>query len=138
MASRSLDDLDPHAKSRCSAWLELCRMEGIDVLVYCTYRSSEEQNELYKIGRSLPGKIVTCALGGQSYHQYRCAWDAVPLIAGKPAWSNSKLYKRMGELAGQLGIDWAGLWISFKETAHFQYTGGLSLAQLRNGEKICG
>lgn len=136
MASRSLSDLTPVARERCLKWLDACKSEGIDVLVYCTYRSGAEQDELYKIGRTLPGKRVTNAKAGDSVHQWRCAWDAVPLLSGKPQWSDNAAYARMGAIAEKFGIEWAGKWKSFKETAHFQYTGGLTLADLKAGKVV--
>lgn len=136
MASRSLSDLTPAAREKALRWVDACKAEGIDVLVYCTYRDAAEQNELYAIGRTKPGKRVTNARGGNSIHQYRCAWDAVPLVHGKPAWNDLERYKTMAKCAKALGIEWAGDWVSFKEQAHFQYTGGLTLADLKAGKVI--
>lgn len=136
MASRSLSDLHPKAREKALQWIDACKAKDIDVLVYCTYRSASEQDDLYRIGREIPGKRVTNAKGGQSMHQYRVAWDAVPLIGGKPQWSNSELYLRMGEAAEALGIEWAGRWKSFRETAHFQYTEGLKLADFIAGRTL--
>lgn len=136
MASRSLSDLHPKAREKALQWIDACKAKDIDVLVYCTYRSAAEQDDLYRIGREIQGKRVTNAKGGQSMHQYRVAWDAVPLIGGKPVWSNSELYLRMGEAAEALGIEWAGRWKSFRETAHFQYTEGLKLADFIAGRTL--
>lgn len=136
MASRALSDLHPFARRRCMQWIDACKRADIDVLVYCTYRSDAEQNDLYRIGREIPGKVVTNARGGDSFHQHRVAWDAVPLVGGKPAWNSAALYARMGEIAESLGIEWAGRWKSFKETAHFQVTGGLTLADFKAGKTL--
>lgn len=136
MASRSLSDLHPKAREKAMLWIDACKAKDIDVLVYCTYRSAAEQDDLYRIGREIPGKRVTNAKGGQSMHQYRVAWDAVPLIGGKPQWSNSELYLRMGEAAEALGIEWAGRWKSFRETAHFQYVENLKLADFVAGRTL--
>ena len=43
-------------------------------------RSIEEQNALYAQGRTKPGKIVTKAKGGQSYHNYGLAIDFAFII----------------------------------------------------------
>ena len=40
-----------------------------------TYRSFDEQNHLYAQGRTKPGKIVTYAKGGQSYHNFGLAFE---------------------------------------------------------------
>ena len=67
----------------------------------------EEQAALYKIGRSVKGKIVTNARPGESYHNYGLAFDWVPL---KPApkdptmlvvdWGDETAF-RLGEHVGQ-------------------------------------
>ena len=131
MASRSLDDLTPAAKAAAENWLAACTDAGLDILVYCTYRSPAEQNQLHKIGRTVKGAnvkpskpmgdIVTNARGGQSKHQARIAIDFVPLIFGKEQWKNAALYLKAGELAEANGFEWAGRWTgALRETAHIQ------------------
>lgn len=135
MASRSLDDLLPPVKARAEQFRELCKGQGIDILIYCTYRSLAEQAELYEQGRTTPGTVVTNAPAGYSYHNWRCAFDWVPLVGGKPAWSNKALYLKAGILAESVGLEWAGRWTGkLRETAHCQYTGGLTLADMRAGK----
>ncbi len=137
MSSRSLLDLVPPVRDRANKFLADCHTAGIDVLIYCTYRSPAEQDELYKIGRTLPGKIITNARGGQSWHNFRAAFDFVPMINGKPQWGSKSLYTRCGAIAESLDLEWAGRWTgSMKETAHCQYRGGLTLAQAAAGKTI--
>ena len=80
--SRSLDDLLPPVRSRAQAFLAACKQEGIDILVTSTYRDLESQAALYAQGRTAPGKRVTNAKPGQSYHNWRVAFDVVPLRDG--------------------------------------------------------
>jgi len=135
--SRKLDDLIPQAKERVERFIALCHEQGIDLLVTSTFRDHESQGELYEQGRTRPGKIVTNAKPGESWHNYRCAVDVVPLVNGKPNWDGSDpIWQTIGELGEQAGLEWAGRWHSFKELAHFQYTGGLTLADLKNGREI--
>ena len=135
--SRKLDDLIPQAKERVERFIALCQEQDIDLLVTSTFRDNESQGELYEQGRSLPGKIVTNAKAGESWHNYRCAVDVVPLVNGKPNWDGSDpIWQTIGELGEQAGLEWAGRWRSFKELAHFQYTGGLTLADLKAGKEI--
>lgn len=136
MASRDLKELQLPAQDAFRAWLADCKEEGIDVLVYCTYRDAAEQDELYKQGRTVVGKIVTNAKGGESLHQYRVAIDCVPMANGKPQWDDVHTYYKMGQLAKKHGIEWAGDWVKFKETAHFQYTQGLTLADFKAGKEL--
>jgi len=134
--SRSLDDLAPPAKQRALAFIAAAKAKGIDLLVTSTYRDSESQDALYAQGRSTPGNIVTRAKAGQSWHNWRCALDVVPLVNGKAIWDDQALWKQVGEIGKSCGLEWAGDWKTFKEYPHFQYTGGLTLAQLQQGAKI--
>ena len=135
--SRSLDELLPPVNERVERFIKLCNMEGIDILVTSTYRDQESQRALYAQGRTMPGKIVTNAGPGDSWHNWRCAVDVVPLVNGKPDWDGSHpVWARIGELGKEAGLEWAGDWKTFRELAHFQYTGGYTLAQLKTGATI--
>ena len=137
--SRSLDDLLPVVKAQAERFLLLAKEAGIDLLVTSTYRDNDSQAALYAQGRTKPGIIVTNAKPGQSWHNWRCAFDVVPLRNGKPVWNTSgedgKLWRKIGELGESVGLEWAGRWTGrLKEMAHFQYTNGLSLSDLQNGK----
>jgi len=134
--SRSLDELAPPAKERAEAFIEAAKVKGIDLLVTSTYRDSDSQNALYAQGRTTPGNIVTRAKAGQSWHNWRCAFDVVPLVNGKAIWDDQAMWKQVGEIGKACGLEWAGDWKTFKEYPHFQYTGGLTLAQLNQGATI--
>lgn len=135
MASRSLADLEPQTRQRAERFLAACAEAGLDILIYCTWRSHAEQDELYCCGRSKPGAIVTNARGGQSWHNWRRAFDFVPLNAGKPAWNDRGAYAKAGAIAESVGLEWAGRWQGkLRETAHCQYRGGLTLAQVQQQE----
>lgn len=136
--SRSLDDLRVPVRTRAQAFIAACHKVGIDVLITSTYRDDESQADLYAQGRTKPGRIVTDAKAGQSFHNYRCAFDFVPLVNGKPRWDDLSLFTRCGEIAESVGLTWAGRWTRFKEMAHCQYTGGLLLADLQAGKQIPG
>jgi len=135
--SRLLSDLHPTVQAKCEAHLSACKAAGIDLLVTCTYRDSETQNALFAQGRTAPGPKVTNARGGQSLHNYRVAYDVVPLRNGKPVWKTTgedgDLWQTVGELGVEHGLEWAGKWKKFREFPHFQYTGGHPLSHFQNG-----
>lgn len=134
LTSRNLADLLPPVEVRARALVARCAVEGIDLLVTCTYRDDAAQAALYAQGRTKPGRKVTNAKPGQSYHQHRVAFDVVPLRDGKPVWDASDpVWRRVGELGEDLGLEWAGRWTRFREYPHFQYTQGFSLAEFQNG-----
>lgn len=142
--SRSLEDLIPPARDRARMHIARCEMEipGLKMIVSMTYRSAETQHELYQIGRrGIAGeKIVTNADAGDSYHQYRCAYDVFPMLQGKPILSqpigdevSDPLWQQIGKIGEEYGLEWAGRWKHNTEGPHFQYTGGMTLASLKDG-----
>ena len=135
--SRSLNDLLPIVRVRVKVFIAACADDGIHIIPTSTFRDVESQNELYAQGRTKPGRIVTNAKGGFSFHQYKCAVDVVPIVAGKPRWDvEDDVWQKIGALGKEAGLEWAGEWVHFKEMPHFQYTNGLNLAQLEQGKKI--
>ena len=137
--SRNLSDLVPPCKERAEKFLNLAKDAGIDLIVTSTYRDLESQAALFAQGRTKPGQIVTNARPGQSWHNWRCAFDVVPIRNGKPVWSTTgpdgALWRKVGELGESVGLEWAGRWTGkLREFAHFQYTGGLTLADLQSGK----
>lgn len=135
--SRALADLHPKVSLIAQAHVNNCKKKGVDLLITCTYRDAESQDKLYAQGRTEPGKVVTNAQGGQSFHQYRVAYDVVPLVNGKPVWNTDHpAWTVAADEGKKLGLEWAGDWKKFKEFPHFQYTGGLTIADFQRGAKL--
>lgn len=144
--SRDLKDLLPIVAAKCSAFVSACKEQGIDVLITSTLRDNEAQNALYAQGRTTIGvnprlekplgDIVTNARAGDSFHNYGCAFDFVPMFNGKAMWNDTRTFTKCGVIAESLGLEWAGRWKKFKELAHCQYTSGLTLQDLKNGKQI--
>lgn len=134
IASRAISDLVPRVQTKAIKLIATCRKDGIELIVTSTYRDAESQNALYAQGRTTPGKIVTNVAGGDSMHQYRVAFDVVPITNGKCCWNDTALWARIGKLGQQCGLEWGGAWKSFVDKPHFQDTGGLTLAQLKAGQ----
>ena len=134
--SRDITELHPTVRRMAEAMIVKCKDAGIDLIVTSTYRDYESQAALYAQGRTVPGKIVTNAKPGQSFHNHRVAFDVVPIVNGKADWNSHALWMKIGDIGESVGLEWAYRWKSFPEMAHFQYTGGLTLAQLQAGLKI--
>ena len=133
--SRNLNDLLAPIRTRSEKFMSLCLGKGIDVIITSTYRDAESQSALYAQGRTAPGRIVTNARAGDSFHNWRCAFDVVPLRNGKAVWDEADpLWTQIGAVGMMCDLDWAGSWHTFREFPHFQYTGGLSLADLKSGK----
>lgn len=142
--SRLLSELHPQVEAMARAFLSGCAAQGIEVLITCTYRPAYEQDELYALGRTKPGKIVTNAKGGQSSHNFTMggkpaslAFDVVPLRLGKPVWGlagdgldddpsdddkdDLELWQRVRAIAENVGLASASRWTKFREWPHFEH-----------------
>lgn len=127
---------------------EALRGRAICRLAY-TLRTDKEQDDLYAIGRTKPGKKVTNAKGGQSYHNYGLAFDIV-LLKDKDgngtfesaSWETNVDFDGDGvadwmevvAICKRHGWEWGGDW-KFTDMPHFQKTFGLSIVQLQKKQK---
>jgi peptidoglycan L-alanyl-D-glutamate endopeptidase CwlK len=134
--SRSLSDLRPKVAELAQAFIEKCHDAGIDVIITSTYRDIESQNALFAVGRKTPGDILTNAKGGDSFHNYKVAFDFCPMVYGKCAWNDHKLFGRCGLIAESVGLEWSGRFHSMPEQAHCQWRGGLSLQDFKDGRHL--
>jgi peptidoglycan L-alanyl-D-glutamate endopeptidase CwlK len=149
--SRSLDDLLPQVKTRMIEFIAHAELElgkkyvgkKIKVVPTCTLRDREYQEKLYAQGRTAPGKIVTNARPGDSIHEYACAMDYVVQVEGVNDWGFLPYYHDCGRVAQSLGLVWGGDWngdgVQEKndwDLCHVQWTGGLTLADLKAGKEV--
>jgi len=135
-ADKKLQGVHPTVAAKARQLVTSAYKEGINVIITQGLRTIEEQNELYAQGRTKPGKIVTNARGGYSYHNFGLAFDfAILKDDGIVSWNVDDKWKRVGAIGKSLGLEWGGDWKDFKDYPHFQYTFGLSLADLRSGKK---
>ncbi|HEX8286710.1 MAG TPA: M15 family metallopeptidase [Pyrinomonadaceae bacterium] len=100
---------EPELAEKCRTIIAHAANEGFTLIVTQGYRSVEEQNRLYQIGRrSVPGeKKVTSTRGGQSNHNRRKAADLALVLNGEISW-NDKLCQNLGRRARQVGLKWGG------------------------------
>lgn len=145
MSSRSVLDLHPDVRELYHRFSDESARQHLDYLLTCTWRSKAEQEELYAIGRTKPGRIVTRAHGGQSAHNYMLhgipnslAFDICPMRFGKLlVWGTSgngidedpsdddkddlELWQRIGQVGVSVGLQWYGSPTApFREFPHFQ------------------
>lgn len=132
--SRNIADLLPRTAARAALFKEECRKAGHDIIFTSTYRDVESQNALYAQGRTAPGKKVTNARGGDSFHQYRVAFDFVPVVNGVAIWSDDVAWAACGAIAKRMGLEWGGYWDGFKDKPHCQDLNGYGLDQYKRGE----
>jgi len=102
---------------------------GIRLRVTQGLRSFAEQDELFAQGRTKPGKVVTNARGGESYHNYGLAIDVCEIRGSEAIWDCD--WAGISAVAKARGWEWGGDWQSFKDRPHFQKVFGHSTAALR-------
>lgn len=124
-----------------------CKARGAEYWATSGYRSWEEQNKLYALGRTAKnvdttssnpmGGRVTNAKGGQSNHNYSIATDFAldkdTERAGlQPDW-NLEAYRVLAEEAKKLGLEAGFYWTKIKDGPHVQLPlskQGITLAQM--------
>lgn len=115
---------------------------NLDVSVISGHRSFEEQADLYAKGRTAPGDVVTYARPGSSNHNFGTAIDFGIFAGGKyldarEPGLTERVYRSIWNNieAEGLRIDWGGNWKRLKDTPHFEYRTGLTLAEMRQRKK---
>lgn len=72
----------------------------------------DTQQAIYEQGRTAPGKVVTNAKPGDSFHNYGLAFDVVPrAYKSQPDWNPSgEAWGKIGVIGKRLGLVWGGDW----------------------------
>lgn len=87
-------------------------------------RSWDEQAKLYAQGRTQPGKIVTNAAPGHSWHNFGLAVDLVPLSELGPDWNTAHpAWQRLLSCGSSVGLVEGAQFRTFPDWPHFQLTG---------------
>jgi peptidoglycan L-alanyl-D-glutamate endopeptidase CwlK len=129
-------------------YADICKAVNGKALIRFAYtlRTYKEQDELYAIGRTKPGKKVTNAKGGQSYHNFGLAFDIVLIrdLNGDGKYETASWdtkididgdgrseWMEVVDIAKRYGWEWGGDW-KFTDNPHFQKTFGKSVVELAN------
>jgi hypothetical protein len=123
-----LSALHPYFRDQIYRLIDRCQKKGIELQVVESYRTRIKQAEYYSMGRK-----YTRSNGGKSRHQFGLAVDVVPIVNGVAVWDNKVLWRRIGIIGESLGLRWGGRWRSLYDPGHFEWTGGLTSAQLNYG-----
>lgn len=118
--ARALTELLPDVAARAAELLAAAAQADLRIQVNETYRSFARQAELHAQGRSTPGPIVTNALPGFSWHQWRRALDVV--FQGPNPWGADHPWAELGELGERVGLKWGGRWRK-PDLPHFELPG---------------
>jgi hypothetical protein len=126
-------DTQPKVARMANEIVTKMRTKGYEVMVFQGFRSVAEQDYLYAQGRTRPGKVVTNAKGGESFHNYGVAVDIVFVKNGNPSWAESHPWDLLGTVGKSVGFDWGGLWPSFPDRPHFQHLEEYTLSDFQEG-----
>jgi peptidoglycan L-alanyl-D-glutamate endopeptidase CwlK len=136
MPSRKLEDLIPEladAYKLAVAEYEKLYPNSPQPFITCTYRSAQEQNELFAIGRTKPGKKVTNARAMSSPHNYlpSYAFDIAFLGLDKKLDWNKLHFGRFAKIIkGVKGRVTCGIdFVSLVDPPHFELTNWKNLVK---------
>ena len=86
-----------------------------------TLRTWAQQAELYAMGRTKPGRIITNAAPGKSFHNYGLAFDIVIIENGEAVFNaRHPLWMGLVKIAKAAGWTWGGDFKTFKYFPHFE------------------
>lgn len=153
--STALDALHPIVAVKARRFIEAASATGLHIVVVSTLRDAEAQARLYACGRTEQGPCanaqrelgvcVTSNPPGQSFHEYGCAFDAFPVLAGYLMWGTSSLewkaWSTLRSIAAspRVNLQWGGRVRRdgcMRELWHFHYSAGLTAEDLRNGATL--
>jgi len=120
--------------------LEAAHNQKLYGYIFEGWRSIERQAYLYAQGRTTPGKMVTWARPGFSWHQYGVGVDIVfdknpETEAIEWTWEggyadkNGDNYDKLAKILKSYGLEWLG--DSNTERAHFQKCFGLTIQEAK-------
>lgn len=158
--NRSVETLVPAVRAMFEKMKKLADEKGIGFTLTSTLRTEAEQLALFAQGRKtlktvnvLRARAALAPIGTEqnrivtgapvSVHQFGCAFDVVILDNGRAQWSatadhdgNGKAdYMELGALGESVGLKWGGRLRRLRDYCHFEYTGGLSVLELREGKR---
>lgn len=119
--SRDIALLRDDVEQNCRIFIDLCKAQGLPVLVTSTVRDLEYQESLYAQGRTKPGSIVTNQKT-PSFHWDRVAlaFDICKNVKGHE-YDDADFFKQCGAIGKKMGFSWGGDWTDFVDKPHFQW-----------------
>ena len=88
-----INTLDPRLIPSATRVFEKCVKQRIPIYIVWGYRTLEQQDTLFRLGRTIPGPIQTIRRASYSAHNYRLALDYC-LLYGTQLMSWDEVYPR--------------------------------------------
>lgn len=92
--------LEPVTRKIVQSIIEQAKLNGLELMVFETYRSQDRQALLYERGATKLQKV--------GVHHYGLACDIVRSINGEPSWKGD--FSLLGQLAWHNKVIWGGNW----------------------------
>lgn len=119
----------PALAEKVRSMADLLAQENITIRVVQGLRTWDEQAALYAQGRTAPGKVVTNAGPGTSWHNFGLAVDVAPFDSSIPDWNvNHPAWQRIVAIGKSVGLVSGSEWRTFPDWPHFQLTGQLPVS----------
>lgn len=130
------DWLYPEVRINAGHVIDDMAEEGFVVFAYSGFRSWDEQEKIYAIGRTDESKaagekIVTNAKPGNSLHNYGLAIDLAFSKSGTNPWSESHPWDLLGEKVRDHDLQWGGDWTRFQDRPHIYRDYGFTIPALK-------
>lgn len=131
--SRDLADLRADVRVNVETLLDMCKEQGLNVLITQTVRDNEYQAYLYAQGRTRPGAIVTNSKT-TTFHGKGLAIDFCENRKGHE-YDDVNFFKNVATIAKHIGFSWGGDWTNFIDRPHLQWDnrGKYTTVMLRAG-----
>lgn len=128
----------PQVQAYARALFFKAKERGFAMTLISGTRSFAEQDKLFAKGRDAQGrvigKVVTNARGGYSNHNFGIAFDVALFDAQGKYIKDGALYRPVGVLGEEIGLEWGGRWTSLVDPSHFQlrpqWAAGMREAQM--------
>jgi RHS repeat-associated protein len=133
--AKILAGLHPFVANLGAAHLELMETFGLNAFLIEGFRDYAQQEEKHAQGRTTPGRIVSHARAGESFHNFGLAYDiGIRDQLGRYEKDGSDPRYGTAGFSGELiGLEWGGRWRGRRfDPSHFQYRGGRSLHEVRS------
>lgn len=116
---RDISKLHPRLQSMIARLQRECEKENLQLGIGECFRTVGEQNDLYALGRTKPGQIVTNAPGDSysSQHQWGIAFDFYKNVRGHE-YDDTAFFDRVGSIGKSLGLGWGGDWTGIVDRPH--------------------
>ncbi len=137
------DELHPILQNKAKKLIRLGKEKcNLEINIYSGFRSFAAQEAIYAQGRTAPGKVISNARGGESFHNYGLGFDFAILKPGsKEIEWNSRAdvdndqkpdYEEIGKLGEDLGMEWGARFTNMKgDWGHLQMSFGFSIKDLQ-------